>query len=673
MIKFQKVNNTFQAKNWLISGWKLFKKQPLTWVFMVLIFNIFMIVGSTFSIGRFIVALLLPVLAGGIFIALDKASRDEPIGLENLFSVFKDKPILKELLMVGAIGVGIVALTMLLQTLTGTDYTVMLDTTKGEGVNVEDSVEVFEKVSEGGLFTTLIPWVWSWALLFGIPLVAVNREAAIPALKHSLLACMFNFVPFVVFFVMIVLLTIISILPVGLGLLVFIPILFGATYFAFREIYVEAETEYVSELGVGLNAIAEAIEEQEEQSVVYTNNKEHQVSDLKDAYRSIWLTTLLGMALVTIGIILAGHSFYSLQVGTNTMGEVLSVETHQSSRSGGGTSTTYRPTFLFTDKHGEQHTAPTSSMSSELNYPIGAHVKISYNPSDYSTVQINSIKSILYLPILLWLFGVPIFWLSIKAKKDVDENGVPPRKSVFLKEGYNTPDVLAEFKNSEKVSISEVLKFADKIKQDKTNEDSINEENTDQNKKTDELVELVLPQKFTLDVFEEYMHITLSWFGKRTIASTLFAVIQIGFCLIILNNVSGGFLSNNSSLMDNLLPWVFGISGLGFLYYALATWINKTHIYVSKNAIEIKQKPLPWFGNKRLVTTDIKQLYSKKQISSSTSNNRSTISYHLHVVSIDEDDMRLLKVENAEQALFLEQEIEKYLGIKDLRVRGEIG
>ena len=672
MIKFQKVNHIFQAKNWLISGWKLFKKKPLTWVFMVLIFNIFVIVGSTFSIGRFIVALLLPVLAGGIFIALDKASRDEPIGLENLFSVFKDKPILKILLTVGAIGMGVVALTMLLQTLTGTEYTVKLDSSKVDGVSIEDSVDVFEKVSEGGMFTTLIPWLWSWALLFGIPLVAVNREAAIPALKHSLLACMFNFVPFVVFFVMIVLLTIISILPVGLGLLILIPVLFSATYFAFREIYVEAETEYVSELGVGLNAIAEAIEEQEEQSVVYTNNKEHQVSDLKEAYRSIWLTKLLGMALVTIGIILAAHSFYSLQVGTNTTGEVLSVKTHRGSSSTSN-SHTYTPTFSFTDKHGEQHIAPTSSTSSELNYPVGAHVKISYNPSDYSTVQINSIKSILFFPMFLWLFGVPIFWLSIKAKKDVDENGVPPRKSVFLKEGYNTPDVLAEFKNSEKVSISEVLKFADKLKQDKTNGDSINEENTDQNKKTDELVELVLPKKFTLDFFDQYMHITLSWFGKKTILATLFAVIQIGICLIILNNVSDGFLTNNSSLLDNLIPWVFAISGLGFLYYALATWINKTHVYVSKNAIEIKQKPLPWFGNKRLETKNIKQLYSRKNISSSSSNNQSTISYHLHVVSIDEDDMRLLKVENAEQALFLEQEIEKYLGIKNLRVRGEIG
>ena len=34
--------------------------------------------------------------------------------------------------------------------------------------------------------------------------------------------------------------------------------------------------------------------------------------------------------------------------------------------------------------------------------------------------------------------------------------------------------------------------------------------------------------------------------------------------------------------------------------------IQKTHIFVSKNAIEIKNKPLPWFGSKRLETKNIK-------------------------------------------------------------------
>jgi hypothetical protein len=664
MIDYQKPNKAFQAKNWLINSWKLFKKKPLTWIFMVLIFNIFLIIGSNFVIGRFIVALLLPVLAGGIFIAFDKTNRDEQIGLESLFSVFKDKPILKELLTVGAIGVAIIVLTIALQYLTGTDYEIKLETSKVEGAS-----DVYKQVSKGSAFTGIVSWLWSCALLFGIPMIAINREPAVPALKSSFYGLLINLPSFFVFFGMTILLVIISIIPVGLGLLVLSPVLFGAIYFAFKDIYVEAEAEakdeakdeYVSELTAGLGAIAPEITEQEGKSGVYKGNKAQQESDLKEAYRVIRLFRMLALAIIAIGIIIASYTFYSLQVGTNTTGEVLSVETHTSTKSEGGSTTTYKPTFLFTDKLGEQHTAPTSSMSSELNYPVGARVKISYNSSDYSTVQINSIKSILYVPILIWLFGGALLWMAKSAKKNVDVNGVPPRKSVFLKEGSDSHDVIAEPNNSEIKNESEIVQVVSQDKQDSTKK----------NAEADELVELVLPKKFTLDLYDDYMHITLSWFGKKTFVATLIAVFYIGSSLVFFFSESTTI--TGSPLMIKLSPWISTILGAGILYYTLTTWLNKTHIFVSQNAIEIKNKPLPSFGNKRLETKNIKQLYSKKEISSSTSNSRTSVSYHLHVISFDEDDMTLLKVENSAQALFLEQEIEKYLGIEDLRVRGEIG
>ncbi len=640
MINYQKVDHTFQAKNWLKYGWKLFKKKPLTWIFMVLIFDLFMLVGNSFFIGKFIVALLLPILAGGIFIALDKTSRDEPIGLENLFSVFKYKPILKELLTVGAIGVAVVSLTLVLQYLTGTEYEVKIDSSKVEGTG-----DVYKQVSKGSIFTSIVSLVWSCAMLFAIPLIAIYKESAIPALKHSLNGILLNFIPFLVFFGMIVLLTIVSILPVGLGLLVLIPVLYGAFYSSFKEIYVKTEKQDLSE------AVPDSAKnkQEEKQSEVYTNNKKPQETDLKKTYQVIRIFKMVGIALITLGVMIAAYTFYSLQIGTNVMGEVLSVETHRSGTSS-NRSTSYTPTFSFIDKHGEQHTAPTSYGSSSLNYPVGSRVEINYNPDDYSTVQINSAKSVFYTPMILWLLGGVLVWMTKKMKKDVDENGVPPRKSLFLKETMDATNVTVEKDKSQNIKPGR--------KQDME---------TSQNK----VMALGLPKKFTLNLYENYMHITLSWFGKKTFVATLIAVFHIGFSLVFF--ISESTTMTGSPLMIKLAPWISTILGLGILYYALTTWLNKTHIFVSQNAIEVKHKPLPWFGNKRLETKNIKQLYSKEVLSTSTSSSRSTISYHLHVISSDEDDMTLMNVENSEQALFLEQEIEKYLGIENLKVRGEIG
>jgi len=644
-IRINIVKNVFEGKQWITNAWKLFKKKPLTWIFMLLIFNLFVIIGNSFFIGRFIVALLLPVLAGGIFIALDKSNRDEPIGLENLFSIFKDKPVLKQLLHVGLISMAVVALTMIFQYLTGTEYTVKVDSSQAESVN-----DVYQKVTEGSVFTSIISWVWSCALLFGIPLIVINKEPVVPALKHSLYGLLVNIAPFLVFFGMIILLVIVSLIPVGLGLLILIPILFGAFHSAFKEIYIETDKEEISAF---VAEIVKAKEKEEKDTVVYTNNKKHQETDLKETYHSIRVFRMVGMALVTIGLAIAGYSYYSLQVGTNTIGEVLSVETHRSHKTSGGSSTSYTPMFSFKDKNGEQRTAPTSYASSSLNYPVGVRVKINYDPDDFSTVRINSVGSIFYIPMFFWLFGGALVWMTKKMKKDVDENGVPPRKSLFLKDSSESSKVSTE----DKVSVQPEL-----IKQEQ-----------DQKINTEKSVEFNLPKKFTLNFYEEYMHITLSWFGVKTITATFMAGFSIVFLSVFLFSDSSNATITGSPLMIKLIPWISAISGAGILYYTLTTWLNKTHIFVSQDAIEIKHKPLPWFGNKRLETKNIKQLYSKEEISTSSSNNRRSITYKLHIVSHGEDDMTLLSVENSQQALFLEQEIEKYLGIENMRVRGEIG
>ena len=661
MITIQKVNNTFQAKVWLLNSWNLFKKKPLTWVFMLLMFIIFVGVANTFFIGQFVIALLMLVLAGGIFIALDKASRSEPFGLENLFSVIKDKPILKELLIIGAIGVGVAALTFILQMLTGKDYSIKVDPSKVEGAG-----DLYKEISSDSFFTSVVSWLWSWALLFGIPLVAINRESAIPALKSSIWGMFLNIVPFIIFFGISILLTILAIIPVGLGLFVLFPVLFGAIYFAFSDIYAlseskdvslsktnvkasiasdaEIEEKYVPGIADELVQASKDNTEQKDKSVVYTNNKAHQEEDLKGAYHSIKIFRMIGLVVVAIGVIIAAYTYYSLQIGTNTTGEVVSVETH-TTNTGSTRSTSYTPSFAFVDQSGVKHISPTSYGAFDLDYPIGARVKISYNADDYSTVQINSLKSVFYIPMFLWLLGGIILWYAKFAKKDVDENGVPPRKSVFLTEGVATSD-LTTVLDKEEIHVG-----------------------SNKSGKTDDLKAFEVPKNFTLDFYVEYMHITVGWFGKQTITATIAAAGSIiGFILILFSYGSKG---SDSPLIDSLLPWIVAIVCLGFLYYALATWLNKTHIFVSQNAIEIRHKPLPWFGQRRIAAKAVKQLYTKEDRSHSDSNNRTTIRYSLHVVNHEENDLTLLTLDTSEQALFLEQEIEKYLGVKNQRVRGE--
>ncbi len=233
MIKYQKVNNVFKAKDWLINGWNLFKKKPLTWVLMVLIFFIFYMVGMNSLVGKFIVALLAPVFAGGIYLAVSNSDKGEPIAIENLFSMFKDPQKLKQLLMIGAIGMTVVGLSYLIQNMPGSNYEMRYGS--GANSNIHDKTTTL-----GSLLSSLISWAWGFAVLFSIPLVAIKNQLAVESLKSSFSASLYNLIQLGVFYVIAFLLIFIGAIPFGLGLLVVMPILFCTSYFAFKTIYLEA-------------------------------------------------------------------------------------------------------------------------------------------------------------------------------------------------------------------------------------------------------------------------------------------------------------------------------------------------------------------------------------------------------------------------------------------------
>ncbi len=231
-LSYNKVNNILQAKNWFIEGWNMFKKNPLTWVLMVLIFSIIFMVGGNSLVGRYVVALIMPVLAGGIYIAADRSSNGESPSIENLFSALKNPPILKQLLIIGGIGMAVVALNSFIQPSMGQ----VTETGRSLSLNVGQHMG---NTSFSGFLGLLISWAWSFALIFGVPLVALNNVDAIPALKSSLNAALSNFMPLVVFYIFSVILLFIAIIPFGLGLLVLVPVLFLASYNAYKTIYLK--------------------------------------------------------------------------------------------------------------------------------------------------------------------------------------------------------------------------------------------------------------------------------------------------------------------------------------------------------------------------------------------------------------------------------------------------
>jgi hypothetical protein len=93
-------------------------------------------------------------------------------------------------------------------------------------------------------------------------------------------------------------------------------------------------------------------------------------------------------------------------------------------------------------------------------------------------------------------------------------------------------------------------------------------------------------------------------------------------------------------------------------------------IIATTNHLTIEHGPLPWFGNKQLDPIVLKQLYVKERIQQNKGKRH--YSYELHMVTWDGRNQKLVGgLATSDQAFFLEQEIERFMGIADQPVPGE--
>lgn len=130
-------------------------------------------------------------------------------------------------------------------------------------------------------------------------------------------------------------------------------------------------------------------------------------------------------------------------------------------------------------------------------------------------------------------------------------------------------------------------------------------------------------------------------------------------------------------LMPNV-PWimvVFPIGhvavGIGIGYRALAGLINRTTIAVTSEALSVRHGPLPWAGNRTLDANQVTQLYCMDKVTNTKNGTRTT--WEVHANLANGSSLALVSGLTAlNQALYIEQEVERALAIEDVRIPGEV-
>lgn len=162
------------------------------------------------------------------------------------------------------------------------------------------------------------------------------------------------------------------------------------------------------------------------------------------------------------------------------------------------------------------------------------------------------------------------------------------------------------------------------------------------------------------------LEIVRKWFSLKILFFTAFTVFWDGFMIVWFS-----IAISQQQWMMAAFGTIHGIVGLGLLYYVLAGYLNRTIMTVNRSLFTIKHTPIPWPGNRLLNPLEITQLYCKEQMH----RNKSSVSYTYEVHAVLKNNERaklIFGLDSSEQALYIEQEIERFLNIEDQPVRGEL-
>lgn len=157
--------------------------------------------------------------------------------------------------------------------------------------------------------------------------------------------------------------------------------------------------------------------------------------------------------------------------------------------------------------------------------------------------------------------------------------------------------------------------------------------------------------------------ITRRWFTKMAFGLLVFCVIWDGMMVLFIT----------LGLRDGNFPWPILLhlaAGIFITYWMLTSFVNSTEISVNDQTLTVRHFPLPWPGNMSIPVATIDQLYCTH----ATTQRNSSNSQYFAVNLLQKDGKAVVLATNIEQpaqARYIEQEIERRLGIVDRPIVGE--
>jgi len=168
-----------------------------------------------------------------------------------------------------------------------------------------------------------------------------------------------------------------------------------------------------------------------------------------------------------------------------------------------------------------------------------------------------------------------------------------------------------------------------------------------------------LPWGLTVSTEGGELRIERRWYTWMALLAAFFCVTWLGVFVFWYLLV---FMHPSRAI--SLLALLHGGAGLALVYATVALFVNRTVIVVTGADLTIRHGPLPWPGSRDVPAAGLEQLHCEKHVRRSRGG--TTITYSVLARSTDGRATPLVRgLSDRDQAHFIEQQIEHYLGIAD--------
>ncbi|MCP3674092.1 MAG: hypothetical protein GY829_06430 [Gammaproteobacteria bacterium] len=243
-----KQSTAMAGLHWIGMSFSLFGKNPSIWIVMLVIYF-----GISFLLTSIPILVLLPILLtpafnAGFMYGAKQVDSGNMLEIDHLFAGFKQR--LRSLFRLGMLYfmanlIIIVVASVLIESLADKDSIAAMSQATTT-LELEQILAKHPGLLVALLETLMIVFVLSIPLVmaswFAPVLVMFHQVTPAKAMLLSIKACNKNILPFLVYSILMIPIMLLALVPLGLGLLIIIPVIFISQYCSYKAIFSQQQT-----------------------------------------------------------------------------------------------------------------------------------------------------------------------------------------------------------------------------------------------------------------------------------------------------------------------------------------------------------------------------------------------------------------------------------------------